>query len=224
MAQPTPAQIAYLAEFLRSSRTDLKLNDVMELAEHMAKALDDTLANVDVLLHQEFQSIAAEIGALKRDMASLRPDHLRFERIPEAGRELDAVVESTEEASSSIMTAAEEIMAADVSDPDAYKAFVDERMILIFEACAFQDLTGQRIRKVVKTLNWIEERIATLAQKLKFTGADEAEAAAEETEDEKRMRELILHGPQMKGDGVTQNAVDDFFAQSDQNDIDKLFD
>jgi chemotaxis protein CheZ len=223
MAQPTPAQIAYLAEFLRSSRSDLKLNDVMELAERMAKALDDTLANVDAILHEEFKTIAQEIGALKREMASLRPDHMRFERLPEAGRELDAVVESTEEASGAIMTAAEEIMAADASDPQAYKAYVDERMIVIFEACAFQDLTGQRIKKVVKTLNWIEERIAALAQKLKITGADEAAVPEEETDDERRMRELILHGPQMKGEGVSQTAVDDFFAKSDQDDIDKLF-
>lgn len=221
MAPATPAQIATLAEFLKAGHDDVKLDDVMELAERMAETLDDAVAHVDALLHEEFRAIAAEIGSLKREMSSLRPDHMRFERIPEAGRELDAVVESTEEASGAIMTAAEEIMAADASDPAAYKAMVDERMIIIFEACAFQDLTGQRIRKVIKTLTWIDERIAHLAQKLKLAGAD-AEPE-DESEDERRMRELLLHGPQMKGDGVTQDAVDDFFALSDQEDIDKLF-
>lgn len=222
MAPATPAQIAHLAEFLKAGHNDVKLDDVMEMAERMAQTLDATVAHADALLHEEFRAIASEITSLKREMSSLRPDHMRFERIPEAGRELDAVVESTEEASSAIMTAAEEIMAADFADPDAYKAMVDERMIIIFEACAFQDLTGQRIRKVIKTLTWIDERIAQLAQKLKLEGAgDEPEA---ETEDERRMRELILHGPQMKGEGVSQDAVDDFFSKSDQDDIDKLFD
>lgn len=222
MAPATPAQIAHLAEFLKSSHGDVKLDDVMELAERMAETLDATVAHTDALLHEEFRTIASEITRLKREMSSLRPDHMRFERIPEAGRELDAVVESTEEASSAIMTAAEEIMAADITDPDAYKAMVDERMIIIFEACAFQDLTGQRIRKVIKTLTWIDERIAHLAQRLKLEGAGEQDE--EEDEDERRMRELILHGPQMKGEGVSQDAVDDFFSKSDQDDIDKLFD
>ena len=33
-------------------------------------------------------------------------------------------------------------MAADASDPAAYKAMVDEKMLVIFEACSFQDITG----------------------------------------------------------------------------------
>ena len=106
---------------------------------------------------------------------------------------------------------------ADAASIAALTARVDD----IFQACSFQDLTGQRIRKVIKTLTWIDERIAHLAQKLKLAGAD-AEPE-DESEDERRMRELLLHGPQMKGDGVTQDAVDDFFALSDQEDIDKLF-
>jgi chemotaxis protein CheZ len=221
MAPASPAQIAYLTEFLQERHRDVKLDDVMELAQRMADTLDEQVAHADALLYEDFRAIADEISGLKREMSSLRPDHMRFERIPEAGRELDAVVESTEEASGAIMTAAEEIMAADASDPEAYKAMVDERMIIIFEACAFQDLTGQRIRKVIKTLTWIDERIGQLATRLKLTGGDEA---PQEDEDERRMRELILHGPQMKGEGVSQDAVDDFFSKSDQDDIDKLFD
>ncbi len=79
------------------------------------------------------------------------------------------------------------------------------------------------MRKVVKTLNWIEQRIGALAEKIAIP--DEGElGAAPETEEERRDREQILNGPQMKGQGVTQDAVDDFFASSDQSDIDKLFD
>lgn len=214
-------QIDILVEFLRQGRDDVKLNDVMDMAERMAKTLDATIARTDAILHTEFRTIAAEISSLKREIAELRPDHFRFDRIPAAGRELDAVVESTQEATETIMAAAEEIMAADAADPEAYKALVDEKMIVIFEACSFQDLTGQRVRKVVKTLAWIEERVSSLAAKLNLADGNAAEA--EETEDERRMRELILHGPQMKGEGVTQTAVDDFFSKSDQDDIDKLF-
>ena len=45
----------------------------------------------------------------------------------------------------------------------------------------------------------------------------------DETDDERRMRELILHGPQHVGEGVSQDFVDDVFASNDQDDIDALF-
>ena len=133
------------------------------------------------------------------------------------------MVEATESATTTIMEAAETIMAADASDQEAYKALVDAKMIDIFEACSFQDITGQRIRKVVRTLGWIEEKLESLASKLKIGEHDTAHPEEEETEDERRMRELILHGPQMAGEGVSQDFVDDVFAANDQDDIDKLF-
>jgi chemotaxis protein CheZ len=223
MAQANAAEINRLIDFLKQGRDDVKLHDVIDLAERMAQTLDGALAHTDALVYEEFRAISAEITSLKREVAELGPDHFRFDRIPEAGRELDAVVESTQEATETIMSAAEEIMSADASDPEAYKALIDDKMIVIFEACSFQDLTGQRIRKVVKTLTWIENRISSLARKLNIADGPVVEAEVEETEDERRMRELILNGPQMKGEGVTQNAVDNFFAKSDQDDIDRLF-
>ena len=219
-------QLALLVKFLKQKgRSDIKIDDIIGLAETMAKTLDGSVLTFGAELHQEFSAIASEISSLKRDIYDLRPDQMRFARIPEAGRELDAVVESTEEATHIIMETAESIMAADGSDAEAFKAMVDEKMITIFEACAFQDLTGQRVRKVVKTLTWIEERITRLAEKLASV-SDDVETAPDyvETDDERRMRELMLNGPQMRGEGVSQNAVDSLMANSDQDDIDRLFD
>lgn len=217
---PGPEQLTHIVDFLRRERRDLSLDDVMVLAERMAATLDETVARVDTLLHDEFRTIVGEIAALRREIGGLRPDHMRFERIPEAGLELDAVVEATETATVAIMEAAEEIMSADASDPAAYKALVDDKMIVIFEACSFQDITGQRIRKVVRTLSWIEERLGRLTHTLKIESSEGHES---ETDEERRRRELILHGPQMKGAGVSQDFVDDVFNTSNQDDIDKLF-
>ena len=222
MAPAHPEQLARIVDFLQKERRDLSLDDVMSLAESMAETLDDTVARVDTLLHDEFRSIVGEIASLRREIGAFRPGHMRFEKIPEAGRELDAVVEATETATNAIMETAEEIMGADASDPDAYKALVDEKMLLVFEACSFQDITGQRIRKVVRTLGWIEGRLAKLADALKI-GEGVEDEDPDETDDERRMRELILHGPQHVGEGVSQDFVDDVFASNDQDDIDALF-
>lgn len=222
MAPASSEQLAHIVEFLRRERRDLSLQDVMVLAERMAATLDETVARVDTLLHDEFRAMVGEIAALRRDIGGLRTDHMRFERIPEAGRELDAVVEATETATVAIMEVAETIMSADASDIETYKALVDDKMIVVFEACSFQDITGQRIRKVVRTLGWIEERLGQLSQRLKIV--DSEAGPDDESEEERRQRELILHGPQMKGQGVSQDFVDDVFAMSNQADIDKLFD
>ena len=196
------------------------LGDVMALAQTMARSLDEAVHRHDRALHSEFVAMASQIGAMRQEIVALHPGHMRFERLPEAGHELEAVVEATENATNVIMAAAEEIMGADISDPEAYKALVDERMIAIFEACSFQDITGQRVSKVVSTLNWIEERVTSLVDKLNVEA--EEVPSVEETAEEKRARELILNGPQRDGKGVSQTDIDAML--SDQASIDALFD
>ena len=75
-----------------------------------------------------------------------------------------------------IMEAAEEIMGADPSDSDAYTATTQDAVMRIFEACSFQDITGQRISKVVETLSHIEKRVMELRNLLGVTEEDIEEA------------------------------------------------
>ena len=103
-------------------------------------------------------------------------------------------------------------MAADPSDSDGYQALVNDEIIKIFEACSFQDITGQRISKVVRTLKVIDERVSAFTERLKVE--DLQPQNREESEDERRARELILHGPQHEGEGVDQNDVDTLLAQA----------
>lgn len=210
MAPAQPEQLARIVEFLQEERRDLSLDDVMALAERMAETLDDTVARVDTLLHDEFRSIVGEIAGLRREIGAIRPAHMRFDKIPEAGRELDAVVEATETATNAIMEAAEGIMAADASDPEAYKAFVDDKMLVIFEACSFQDITGQRIAKVAEAMSQLEGRLARFSAAVKArdaAGIDESEA-----DRRKRNESLLLNGPQMGGPATAQDAIDALFA------------
>lgn len=228
-------KVAQLVAFLEESKGEnVSLTDIMSLAEVMADSLDSFLQAMDKSLYREFSAIANEISSMKSEIAALCPSDMRHSAIPEAGRELDAVVEATENATNTIMSSAEVIMSADTSDPDAYQALVNDKVIEIFEACSFQDITGQRISKVVNALNIIDQRVSTFVDRLKIHDMEEVQR--EETEAERRRRELILHGPQHEGEGVDQNEVDAMLADllfneseekkaesSDQNDIDALF-
>lgn len=208
MAQLQAEHVARVIEHIRNERRgeDVSLESVMRLAEVMAESFQSAVRPIDSEICDELGGMAREIASMKCELSDLRLGDVRHDRIPEAGRELDAIVEATEEATNTIMTAAEEIMAADPSDPEAYQAVVNDKIVEIFEACSFQDITGQRISKVVDTLNHLDARITTLVDRLKLMNIDDFETA--ETDEDRRRRELILHGPQHKGEGVSQDDID----------------
>ena len=98
-------------------------------------------------------------------------------------------------------------MAAEATDLATYKAEVDAAMMRIFEACSFQDLTGQRVTKVISTLRHIEERVTKFAGALGVT-----DSASEESAEDARKRELLLNGPAMNGPATSQDDIDALFA------------
>ena len=234
MSEGSPNHVKRVAEYIQQNKPsdgEISLKEVMALAETMTDSYKEVFEKINTVVYKDLTAIASAIEEMRDEIASLRAEDIKHNRIPEAGKELDAIVASTEEATNSIMEAAEAIMSADQSDAEAFQAVVNDRVVEIFEACAFQDITGQRISKVVSTLSFIETRVSSFIDRLKLVGED---AAHEETEEERRKRELILHGPQHAGEGVDQNDIDRMLAEdggeadddgsSSQNDIDKLFD
>ena len=103
----------------------------------------------------------------RAEIEALQFGEIKRTRIPAAGRELDEVVKATEAASNTIMECAEAVLSADAADPATFKAMVEEKMLIVFEACAFQDIAGQRISKVLDTLAHIEARVARLADAMR---------------------------------------------------------
>lgn len=224
MARLHKPALERLAAYLKDEgRTEPSLKDVIALAELTADSLQGFYARLDGKLYGELVEIGRYITAMRQDVAALGADEIRRDRLPSAGHELDEIVKSTEEATNTIMNCAEAILGADASDVEAYQTTVQDAAMRIFEACAFQDLTGQRVAKVVETLQAIEARVARFAKAVRVEGA--AETSDEERAREARKRNLILNGPQAKGVAIEQNAVDALFGGSaaDQDAIDKLF-
>jgi len=224
MADMRQENVARVIDFLQENKNregEVSLTDVMHLAEVMSGSMYDFLSTVQPAVTEELTLIAREISRMKEEISNLRANDMTGNKIPDAGRELDAIVEATEEATNTIMEAAEEIMGADTSDAEAYQELVSNKMIGIFEACTFQDITGQRISKVVETLRFIDQRVASFIERLRIP--EDLDAVLEETDKDRHKRELILHGPQQKGEGVSQDDIDAMLGDA-QADIDKLFD
>ncbi|GAB4225965.1 MAG: hypothetical protein Kow0032_02790 [Methyloligellaceae bacterium] len=189
--------------------SDLEIDDALALAETSIRSLTALAASHDASTQGKLQDVASKVARLKSEIAHLQAHHLSQQHIPETGRELDATVAATEEAATRIMECAEAIMEADASDPQAYMEAVNAQVMQIFEACAFQDITGQRISKARENLDSIGTRVSRFASAL-GTERDEVVAPASEAEKarEERKRKLILNGPAAEGEGVNQDEID----------------
>lgn len=96
-----------------------------------------------------------------------------------SGMELEAVVQATEAAANRIMEAAEAIagwLQDGARDPESIAA-ATEKVNAIFEACSFQDVTGQRIRRAIQHLQQVEEMLTDLSPAVQVAEAPPPKAA-----------------------------------------------
>jgi chemotaxis protein CheZ len=196
-----------LVDFLKEKRDNVTFHDIITLAEVAAQSLQSFFQAMDTKVYRELREIAGYIESMRQGIGALQANEIKNSRIPSAGQELGAIVKATEQATNTIMECAETLMAADASDPVAYKALVDEKMMLIFETCSFQDITGQRIAKVVETLQHIETRVARFADVMRAKDLQGFLNDSERTRAE-RKKKLLLHGPQLDGEGNAQTEID----------------
>lgn len=141
----------------------------------LAAELEPRLADLRRFLDRRIAELSASVeladmseSKLSGELARIREQIARMVAVPAAatrnsGLELEAVVQVTEAAANTILEAAEAIgdWMATGRDPGTAPAIV-ERVNAIFEACAFQDLTGQRIRRAIQHLQQVEGVLRSL--------------------------------------------------------------
>jgi chemotaxis regulatin CheY-phosphate phosphatase CheZ len=154
--------------------------------------------------------MAKAIARTKAEIAAIKPDADHHGKFGEATEELDSIVQATESATSDILAAAEQVqeiawtlreqgLEAEVCD------VLDGRATDIYTACSFQDLTGQRTRKVIQALSYLESRINAMIKIWGLEGAMAAEAAESERA---RGDTALLNGPALPGHGLDQADID----------------
>jgi chemotaxis protein CheZ len=171
-------------------------------------------------LKVELDLIYDAINRTKREIAVLHGKSFDGNEMAKVTGELGAVVGGTEQATQQILEAAESIDQAatalsKVTSPDQQKLLseeIQERVVSIFEACNFQDLTGQRINKVMTAMKFIENHIMVMMDI--WGGVDAIRAHAPAIIDDREGAARLLNGPKLDGD----------VGHASQNDIDALFD
>jgi chemotaxis protein CheZ len=155
------------------------------------------------------QALQKIIEETRQDIGDTRVGDVAFTHIPTATDELGAVVAATEAATSIIMDSCDNLTnKADGFEPET-KDYVLGEVTKILEACSFQDITGQRINKVTRNLQAIEEKVSALVKVLadKIPGIP-----GRDYEDSREGDELLKNGPQMPDKAISQDDIDKLLA------------
>src|SRR3954454_23989905 len=163
--QSPPAQVGAqhaagadaIIEEIRALRQLIEPQEV--LSQRVLEAFKRELSEAQQM-KVELDAIQEAIERTKLEIATVHTTGFKGSQMVRVTGELDAIVQGTLDATDTILTCAEAI------DRDAHSleasckskqerqlaADIQEQVIRVFEACNFQDLTGQRITKVVNTL------------------------------------------------------------------------
>ncbi len=166
----------------------------------------------------EIAQMVRMIGRAKLEIASIKhPMAEEDDRMRLAASELDAIVVATEASTHDILAASErmEILVRKITglhpndeDVAALGDQMANEIIQIFEACNFQDITGQRINKVVKTIRFIEEKILAM---INIWGAEAFMDLPVASDPSASGDDSLMNGPQLQNQGITQDEINALF-------------
>ncbi|GGK51051.1 hypothetical protein [Salinarimonas ramus] len=170
-----------------------------------------------IRMKAELDAVAYTIERTKQEVATLHLTDANGREISRTSDELGAIVAGTEGATNAILHAAEAIDEASASliarlkgDEAATARDIADQVVRIFEACNFQDITGQRVSKVLASMRFIEDRVNRMVE---IWGGLSALGQAEIVLDPDLSGErALLNGPALSAlDATTQAEIDALF-------------
>lgn len=153
-------------------------------------------------LYAQIEQILAHFRALRGEAE----DILETSEVPDSKSQLGDVLQSTEHATVTIINTVGSINAIvmESSMPEEKKNEVSALIAHIYEACGFQDISGQRIKKVMERLQTLEEQLARLSSTAKEQVLPAAAA---------KPKDALMNGPQLSGAAPNQQQIDQLFQE-----------
>ena len=165
----------------------------------------------------EIAQMVRMIGRAKIEIASIKHPSENDDRMQLAASELDAIVVATEASTEDVLGASEQIeiymrkitaLHPDDQELDTLGDQVGNEIIKIFEACNFQDITGQRTTRVIKTIRFIEAKILAL---INIWGVDAFLDLPVHNQPVADGDDALMNGPQRGNEGITQDEINALF-------------
>jgi chemotaxis protein CheZ len=192
---------------IRAQQPEVEPKMITEVVRAVLTTMSHDLTAKEATLLHEVEELARTIATAKSEIAELRVDEITGHHIPSATDELDAIVEHTAIATNSILESCEAVDEVSSAVGGESAAKLQAAVTKIYEACSFQDITGQRITKVVNTLKTIEEKVAHIigafGPSAALSGGGESRIATDAD---------LLNGPQLAAHAMDQSDIDKLLA------------
>jgi chemotaxis protein CheZ len=205
-----------IAHLVKERGEQIEIGEIGQIVSSLLDTLHGDLTPQDLRVYSELESLARYIYRAKQEISEINPEDIAQEHIPKASVELDAIGSHLENATGTILDATEiiETVASNLGGEDADK--LGDAVTEIYEACNFQDLTGQRITKIIQTLQNIENRVDQLLQAFGHDMAQQTNlGAASKVVDSRTEDEKLLNGPATPGTANSQEDIDALLASFD---------
>lgn len=213
----SPARISLqsLSDSLRQSHVSAPPVDRVIIEDVVFAVLDtmnERLSPTEATLLREIADLGRIIQEAKSGLAEVSLDAITDRHIPAATGELDAIIEHTAIATNSILESCELLddLAAEMKSSQA--SVIQTATMHIYEACSFQDVTGQRITKVVKALQAIEAKVAALSARYLASSTDAAAIPRPVVKDPAPDEVCLENGPMLPHDAMCQDDIDKLLA------------
>lgn len=197
-----------LEEIRKSRGKTVSVSEVGDVVASLLRTLNGDLSATEIRVYRELDDLARYIRSAKSEISELRPEQIQSDFIDRATDELDAIVKSTEGATGTILDCAEalEKLSQELSPEQAQK--VTNVVTRIYEASSFQDLTGQRVTKVVNALKHIEIELDKIVKVLGDELRKTVSVANMQKPGDARSDAALLNGPRLAGEGASQAEID----------------
>jgi len=203
------AAIAARLEGLRARHADAPSPQlVAEVVEAVLAGMRGAFPAPEAAILAEVEALGRTIAQARNEIAELRMDDITAAFIPSAADQLDAIVDATAAATNRILDGVEAVERVAEAVPPLHAEALRRATTRIYEACSFQDITGQRVTKVVATLKIIEGRVGAIMATFGQLPAEDRPAPAAP---DAPGGPGLLDGPQLPGGGVSQASVDALF-------------
>ena len=164
----------------------------------------------ETALLYEVGALGDAVATARQEIAALKVDDINGSYIPSATDELDAIVAHTAAATESILEACETLDAMGTTLEGDSARRLQDATVKIYESCSFQDITGQRITKVVSTLKTIELTVARIVATFGKAPVERNNLEASSLDGNG-----LLNGPQLPASAMDQSDIDKLLASFD---------
>jgi chemotaxis protein CheZ len=207
LEQTSRATLKSRLETVKARYPAAQADVVAEIVQCVLATMRGTLTATETTLLAEVEELGRTIAAAKAEIAALKVDDITASHIPSATDELDAIVAHTAAATDAILESCETLDRVGTSLSGEAAQQMQEVTTRIYEACSFQDITGQRITKVVATLKAIDHKVAHIVAAFGESGRPAPAPLPPQTD--------LLNGPQLPASAMDQSDIDKLLASFD---------